>query len=74
MRCFYIADGRIAGVEFLEPGTDEELIHQARNLFQVNAAKGYQGFEVWDGKRFVHRYDGWPATGDAARKLRGDAA
>ena len=50
-------DGHIAGVEFLDATDDQALIDEARKLFEASAkGRGADGFEVWDGPRFVFRY------------------
>src|SRR5215472_1934605 len=54
MRCYLFRRGHIAGVEMLKAGSDEALVEQARVLFE-KCGKEFQGFEVWDGARFVHR-------------------
>lgn len=57
MRCYFMRNGHIAGVEFLDEATDEAQIARARELFaQKGAAKSADGFEVWDGARFLYRY------------------
>lgn len=56
MRCFFMRGTKIANVEFLRGGSDDELIHQALEVFSKQAERAYDGFEVWDGNRFVYRY------------------
>jgi hypothetical protein len=55
VRCYFLRNARIEAVELLEPGPDENLIEQARALFQDRASQGYECFEVWTGRRFVYR-------------------
>jgi hypothetical protein len=55
MRCFLVKDGKIISEEFLEQATDEECLFEARRLFDLRG-KGADGFEIWDGARFVYRY------------------
>ncbi len=62
MRCYFMRAGRIEGVEFLKAGLDDELIKQAKSLFLERAHQNYDGFEVWDGTRFVYR-EPWDADG-----------
>lgn len=58
MRCYFMRDGRIEGVTFLKSGPDDpRLIEEARSLFQQHANHHFDGFEVWDGTRFVYRSD-----------------
>ena len=61
MRCFFMKNGRICGVEYLAAKEDDALIAEAHEAFKVKgAAQSAQGFEVWDGARFVYRFE---ATG-----------
>ena len=55
MRCYFLRDGHIAGVEILPVGlSDEEAIARAHT--QASKRKGlFDGFEVWDRARFVFR-------------------
>jgi hypothetical protein len=55
MRCYFLRDGQIAGVEILPPGlSDEDAI--ARSFTLLSKRKGpFQSLEVWDGARFVFR-------------------
>lgn len=58
MRVYYMRDGHIHGVEFLKGSTDEERIAEARELYEgYRLGKGTDGFEVWEGARFIYR---WP--------------
>ena len=61
MRCYFLRNNRIEGVELLKPGPDEELIEQAQALFQASATQAYDCFEVWTGRRFVYRSSDNPA-------------
>ena len=57
MRCFFLRDGRIQGVEFLSADEDEALVSQARALFETaGKTRRADGFEVWDGKRCIYRF------------------
>jgi hypothetical protein len=55
MRCYFMRAGQIEGVRFLKTASDDDLIQQAKSLFAERAAHKYDGFEVWDGKRFIYR-------------------
>ena len=56
-------DGHIAGVELLTTTVDEDRIAEARKLFDVKGKpRGADGFEVWDGPRFVYRFPERAAT------------
>ncbi len=54
MRCYLTRNGRIAAVQFLKTGSDEELIEQSRRIFRERTDQPFDGFEVWDGARRVH--------------------
>lgn len=56
MRCYLMRSGRIFGVELLEPGSDEALVRQAEKIFRKNPPGMFDGFEVWDKARPVHRF------------------
>ena len=57
MRCYFLKGGHITAVEFLNEGDDEARIRQATRLFEEKGkAAGAQGFEVWDGPRFIFRF------------------
>jgi hypothetical protein len=58
MRCYFMRRGRIEGVTFLKSGPDDALIKEARTAFEQHAGQHFDGFEVWDGTRFVYRSDG----------------
>lgn len=56
MRCYFMRLGRIANVAFLQEGSDEALIAEATALFEAQREEMQsEGFEVWDGPRFVYR-------------------
>lgn len=58
-----MSDGHIAAVEFLTTTTDEDRIAEARELFNAKGKpRGADGFEVWDGPRFLYRFPERPAT------------
>lgn len=68
MRCYFMRAGHIAAVEFLQHGSDENLIKQGKILFNERANGLYDGFDVWDGKRRLHVY---PALEADERPQRG---
>jgi hypothetical protein len=53
MRCYFLRDNRIEGVELLQDGSDEDLIRQATELYARQSNMHH--FEVWDGRRLVYR-------------------
>ena len=58
MRCYFMRDGRIAAVEFLDQNTeknDEERVARSLELYaEKGMPAGADGFEVWEGPRQVH--------------------
>jgi hypothetical protein len=55
MRCYFIRDGQVAGVEMLPPGlSDRDAIERARQLSAKRNGR-IDAFEVWDGARLVIR-------------------
>jgi hypothetical protein len=57
MRCYFMRGGRIQGVSFLKSAPDDALIEEARSVFARQVGQQFDGFEVWDGTRFVYRSD-----------------
>jgi hypothetical protein len=50
-------DGHIAAVEYLTKITDDERISESKEIFEAKGKpRGAEGFEVWDGPRFLYRY------------------
>ncbi len=61
MRVYFMKGGRIGGVEYLAATDDEGRIAEARELFTMKGVpRGAEGFEVWDGTRFVYRFPSEP--------------
>ena len=57
MRCYFMRGNRIEVVEYLTTAPDEDLIREAQaKFFERRADEHYDGFEVWDGKRFVYQF------------------
>ena len=54
MRCYLLRKGHIAGIEILEPGTDESLIEQGKAIFAGTADDSVDGFEVWNVGRMAY--------------------
>jgi hypothetical protein len=74
MRCFFMRDGRICAVEFLQESGDSQRIDEAHKLFAARReAMNLEGFELWDGTRFVYRFvvDGAAQNGAAEDGLKG---
>ena len=55
MRCFFLRDGHIAGVEMLTGLSDKDAIAKAHSLFSERGTR-FDGFEVWDRARVVVRH------------------
>jgi len=57
MRCYFMRDGHIGAVEFLNATDDEGCRAEARRLFETSGkSHGADGYEVWDGPRFIYRF------------------
>lgn len=57
MRCFFLKDGHIKSVKFLNANSDDVLIEQAREAFYAHGGRSFaDGFEVWEGPRFIFRF------------------
>lgn len=57
--CLFINAGRIVSSMFLSARSDREAIERAKQLSENQ--RGFDTFEVWDGRRLVYRHDP-PAT------------
>ena len=67
MRCYFLRDGRLAGVEVMPAQlSDEEAIATA-NVLLAKRKGPFDSFEVWEGSRFVYRqpFCGAPSRGAA---------
>jgi len=61
VRCYFMKDGHIAGVEYLTATEDQARIDEARKLFEATArTRGADGFEVLGRTRFVARFPELP--------------
>jgi hypothetical protein len=48
MRCYFMRNGHIAGVEELPGLSDEEAVQKGRELFEARKVQSaFDGFEVW---------------------------
>jgi hypothetical protein len=54
MRCYFMRKGRIVDAEYLQPGSDENLIEQGKALFLNRPDELIDGFEVWHEARRLH--------------------
>ena len=64
MRCYLMRGTRIANVAFLHRDTDDQVIRQGMAVFENHADRAYDGFEVWDGKQFIYRFNAAAQTGE----------
>jgi hypothetical protein len=61
MRCYFMRNGHILAVEFLSSTDDQSRIEEARQLFETKGRKrDANGFEIWEGPRFVYRFPEQP--------------
>jgi hypothetical protein len=57
MRCYFMRDGHIAGVEEMPGLSDEEAIEKGRQMFEARKARfAYDGFEVWKLAQVLTQY------------------
>lgn len=54
-RCYFLDKGRIIGVEVLNAAQDDEVIELCRHAHKQRGGN-CNGFEIWHGSRFVHRW------------------
>jgi hypothetical protein len=59
MRCYFLIDGHIAGIEMLTGLSDRDAISKARLLFSEGRIP-FDSYEVWDQTRFVFRHANSP--------------
>jgi hypothetical protein len=57
MRCFFLKNGHVVGVEMLPGLSDQEAIAKSYELFFDAPRRRYDGFEVWQMSRFVMRHE-----------------
>jgi hypothetical protein len=59
MRCYFLIDGHIAGIEMMTGLSDRDAVTKARLLFSERRIP-FDGYEVWDQTRFVFRHPNNP--------------
>jgi hypothetical protein len=59
MRCYFLIDGHIAGIEMMTGLSDRDAVAKARLLFSERRIP-FDGYEVWDQTRFVFRHPNNP--------------
>ena len=65
MRCYFLRNGHITGVEVVSGLSDSEAVEKFHALFESKKeAAGYEGFEVWEQARIVHQH---PPLKDGSR-------
>ena len=55
MRCYFLNDGHIAGVEMLPPGISEKDAIARAHVLSLKRKGPFDGFEVWHRNRMVFR-------------------
>jgi hypothetical protein len=55
MRCYFLREGHIAGIEMLTGLSKQDAIAKAHMLFSEHGHR-FDGFEVWDRGRVVIRH------------------
>ena len=58
MRCYFLSNNRIAGVEILPLGLSDEASIASAHTAYAKRKGPFEGFEVWDRDRFVHFHSG----------------
>jgi hypothetical protein len=62
MRCYFLRDEHIAGVEMLLPGlSDKEAIARA-HVLSLKRKGPFDGFEIWHRNRMIFRHPNRPAS------------
>ena len=57
MRVFFRKNGHICSAAFLTQATDAGRIDQAKKMFAAQVEQHHvDGFEIWEGNRFVYGY------------------
>jgi hypothetical protein len=56
MRCYFLNDGHIAGVEMLPPGLSDKEASARAHLLSLKRKGPFDGFEVWHRGRCVVRF------------------
>ncbi len=64
MRCYFMRSSHIVDVEVLDVTDDTKTVEQAAKHFATRQADKFDGFEVWDRARFIHRF---PANGNGKK-------
>ncbi len=57
MRCYLMKGGHIVNVELLPGLSDQEAIEKSHILFSNMPEERYDGFELWEGARFILRHE-----------------
>ena len=55
MRCYFLHDGQVAGVEMLPPGLSDKGAIATGRLLSSQREEPLDGFEVWHRNRMVFR-------------------
>jgi hypothetical protein len=55
MRCYFLCDGRVSGIEILPLGLSDEDAIVSAHILSSKRIGPFDGFEVWDRSRFIFR-------------------
>jgi hypothetical protein len=53
MRCYFLNDGHVAGVEILPPGLSDKHAIARAHLLSLKRKDSFDGFEIWHRSRCV---------------------
>jgi hypothetical protein len=62
MRCYFLNDGHIAGVEILPPGLSDKNAVARAHMLSLKHKGLFDGFEVWHRNRMVFRHPNRPVS------------
>jgi hypothetical protein len=69
MRCYFLNDGRIVGVEMLPPGLSDKNAIARAHMLALERKSPFDGFEVWHRSRMVFRYQA-PSSAETVAPTR----
>ena len=56
MRCYFIRNDHVVGVDMLPPGLSDQVAIAAAHKLSAKRKGPIDGFEVWDGARLVIKH------------------
>jgi hypothetical protein len=69
MRCYFLNDGRIVGVEMLPRGLSDKNAIARAHMLSLKRKGPFDGLEVWHRSRMVFRYQA-PSTAEDGSPIR----